>query len=298
MTGNILILGSNGMLGHALVRQLEGNAIGLTREECDLMNPDIAAILDDYYRRQPFSALINAAAYTQVDKAESEDSHTLMRINAQAPGEIAAWCKLHRLPMVHFSTDYVFDGSGTEPRREASPTSPINAYGASKLAGEQAVMEQGGNILLFRVCWIYDIRGKNFFTTIRRLLHEKTSISIVGDQFGAPTYAPHLASGVIAALEKASVLPSFPSGIYHLCSSGETSWHGFAHAIFELEKKRGPELLCQEVHAITSEQYPLPARRPHNSRLDCTRAHDVLGVLMPHWMDGLEECFKTLNAPE
>lgn len=288
---NILILGKGGQLSNALDALLGPRAIIAGPEEADFLNPDFIGTLERYVGARPISAVINAAAYTQVDKAEGEDRDKAFRINAEAVGELAPWCKQRNLPLVHFSTDYVFNGSGNAPRRETETPAPLNAYGESKLAGERALAEAGGNFLLFRTSWIYDATGKNFFNTIRRLLREKDSLNVVSDQIGAPTYAAHLAKASVDALEKAMSASHFPSGAYHLCNAGETSWCGFAQAIHEQLKKQEPDLRCKEVLPIPTTAYPLPARRPLNSRLDCTLVRDTFGITMPSWEQGLKECF-------
>lgn len=291
----ILILGKDGQLGRALEKALGGRAVAFGRDEADLRDADFVSRLEAPAFKYPLQAVINAAAYTQVDRAESEDKSEAFRVNAEAPGELAAWCAAKNLPLVHYSTDYVFDGSGDRPWRETDAPRPINAYGESKLAGERAVAAAGGRHLIFRTSWVYDARGENFFTTMLRLFGEKESLKIVSDQFGAPTYAPHLAAATQAALGKAFALPEFPSGIYHLCGAGETSWHGFAQAIFALatsaDSGEKSWVTCQRIDPIPSSGYPLPARRPLNSRLDCARARDRLGVSLPHWQAGLKECF-------
>ena len=290
----ILILGTNGMLGHALA--LHAGALGVTRADCNFLDASFLQELDRVYDRTPFGAVINAAAYTAVDAAEREDSGNLLRVNAIAPGEIAAWCAKKGIPFVHFSTDYVFDGSGDAPWREDDATGPLNAYGRSKLAGERAVAAAGGKHLIFRTSWLYAGRGKNFFTTMREKMREKESLSVVSDQVGAPTFVPHLAVASLRALEAARRLPAFPSGIYHLCNAGEASWHQFAQAIWEEEQARGSHVVCREIAAISSADYGAPAPRPLNSRLDCTRTREVLDVWLPAWDVALRDCYEVLGG--
>jgi len=291
---SILVLGKGGQVANAFETLLGSRALVAGADEADFLSKDFIERLENWVGKQPLFAVINAAAYTQVDKAEGEDRAKSFRINAEAVGELAAWCKKRSLPLVHYSTDYVFDGSGSAPRREDEPTGPLNAYGDSKLAGEKALTEHGGDYLLFRTSWLYDSEGKNFFNTMRRLMREKDTLSVVSDQIGAPTYAPHLAKATLFALESAAAMPQFSTGTYHLCASGETSWHGFAQAIFERLKSVEPAIVCQKILPVPSSAYPLPARRPLNSRLDCTRAQNVLGVALPSWKKGLEECFSEI----
>jgi dTDP-4-dehydrorhamnose reductase len=295
MEPRIVILGRNGQLGGALAAQLGARALAFGRDEINFCNHEFVKKLEALTRDLPISAVINASAYTQVDKAEGEGRQEAFRVNHAAVAELAAWCAVRDLPLVHFSTDYVFDGSGEEPHREDEPVQPLNAYGESKLAGERAIEEAGGRFLIFRTSWVYDARGKNFFNTILRLLREKEELDIVFDQVGAPTYAPHLAKAILSALTAAFAMPKFPTGIYHLCGGGETSWYGFALMIFALARSRdsGEKSLvkCQHIQPIPSSDYPLPAKRPLNSRLNCSRARLTFGVALPHWETGLRESF-------
>jgi dTDP-4-dehydrorhamnose reductase len=275
---------------------LGNRAIAAGRSEIDLAAPDFIAQLQRHIAGRELTAIINAAAYTQVDKAEGEGREQAMRINGSAVGELAAWCHQRGLPLVHYSTDYVFDGTGTEPHKETDAANPINAYGRSKLAGERAIIERGGIYLILRTSWVYGAHGKNFFNTILRLLHERDSISVVADQRGTPTYAPHLAHATIAAL----TAPVFPTGLYHLCNAGQTSWHGFAEAIFALartvESGQGSPIRCQHVLPIPSSAYPLPAPRPLNSLLDCSYVAARLGISLPAWDAALKECIEEKYA--
>lgn len=295
---DILVLGSGGQLGQALMASLGERAYGLAHTQIDFLDADFTAKLDAL--TQPFSAVINAVAYTQVDKAEGEGKQDAWRVNATAVEELAHWCKKHKLPLVHYSTDYVFDGSGDRPRTEEAAPAPLNAYGKSKLAGEQAIQKTGGDYLIFRTSWVYNATAKNFFTTMLRLIHEKESLQVVDDQIGAPTYAPHLAQASIAALERALTMPEFPSGLYHLCHAGAVSWCGFARAIFTLARRaesgQSSPVKCQHINPISSSAYPLPALRPLNSRLDCTKARERLAVALPKWEDGLVACMEEKYA--
>jgi dTDP-4-dehydrorhamnose reductase len=263
-------------------------AIPLTQAELDLSKIDtIRETLDRY---SP-DVVINPAAYTAVDKAEEEQGLASL-INGEAPGVMAAWCNDKRIPFIHYSTDYVFDGSGDHPRDENMKTAPLNHYGASKLAGEQAVEQAGGNYLIFRTSWVYDAQGKNFVNTMLRLGGEREVLSIVADQIGAPSYAPHLADATLQALEKVQNLDAFPSGVYHMCNAGETSWNQFALAIFEGAKRHGRVLEITKVNAINTVDYPTPATRPLNSRLDYSRLKQVFDITMPSWQEGLEACLQ------
>ncbi len=290
----ILILGRNGQVGGALAALLGKQAVAFDAQEINLTQPDFTDKLSVLFHQHDFSAIINAAAYTQVDKAESEPE-LAMRINGHAVGELANWCKQHDVTLVHYSTDYVFDGNGSHARREDEPINPLSAYGRSKLLGEELVAASCAEYLIFRTSWVYDATGKNFFTTMRRLFSEREEVRVVADQVGAPTYAAHLAMATIAALDNAKKASQFPTGIYHLCAGGEASWHQFTQAIFALASTHESGIKCRQVHAIPTSDYPTPAKRPANSRLSCEKANAVLGVRLPHWMDGLNECYESIR---
>jgi dTDP-4-dehydrorhamnose reductase len=291
MTGKFLILGANGQLGKAFAAVYGDEALALSRDQLDLNNPEFLAALSTLVAGKNIACIINCAAYTEVDKSEAEGKEVAFRVNGAAVGELAAWCKEHKLPLIHFSTDYVFDGSGEKPRNERAKTGPVSAYGESKLEGERALMENKGKYLIFRTSWVYDAYGKNFFSTMLRLFREKEALGVVADQIGAPTYAPHLARTVSEVIGRVLTVKKFPSGLYHLCSAGETSWHGFAQAIFALARTHDSgEIQCQRINPISSSDYPLPAKRPLNSRLDCSKAEAILGAHLPHWKEGLKEC--------
>ncbi|MBU6375170.1 MAG: dTDP-4-dehydrorhamnose reductase [Bdellovibrionales bacterium] len=289
----VLVTGATGQLGRALLAQLGPHrCIAASREVLPLHFPEALPHRLDYFRPR---AIFNAGAYTAVDQAEQEsESITVRAVNEESPAKLARWCAVNRVPLIHFSTDYVFDGSGDQPKGEIDPTGPLNRYGLSKLAGENEILSSGCRALIFRTSWVYDHRGKNFLKTMLRLGVEKDTLRVVDDQIGAPTFAPQLADAAIRGLENALIIEektgSFPSGVYHLCHRGATSWHGFAEAIFSRAKDRGVPLKVQHLEKITTEQYPTPARRPKNSRLDCSKAERTLGVRLPEWQVGLEEC--------
>jgi len=207
---------------------------------------------------------------------------------------LARWCKRQDVPFVHYSTDYVFDGKSTMPYTELDATAPLNAYGKSKLAGEQGVLDVGGKALILRSSWIYHARGQNFFATMLRLFEQREEIEVVDDQLGAPTYAPHLAQATLAALAKTA--QGAPYGIYHLCNGGQTSWHGFAEAILSLAIAHDSGVRCKQIRPISSLAYPSPVVRPTYSRLNCDKAATQLGVAIPHWEEGLRECVKEYYA--
>lgn len=286
-----LVFGASGQIGQALGALLD-DVVVLGRGEADFSRPDsLKAVVEGI---QP-SFIINAAAYTAVDKAEEEEALATL-INGDAPGVLAAVAAKRGIPFVHYSTDYVYDGSGDQPRDERTKTAPLSAYGRSKLAGEKAVAAAGGQYLIFRTSWVYDAFGKNFFKTMLKLGAEREQLRVVADQIGAPSYAPHLAEATLEALEEACKEKEFPAGIYHLCNRGQTGWHGFAQAIFEGARQRGMEMKVQSVEPIPSSAYPTAAVRPLNSRLDCTKLEETFGIKMPGWEEGLREAFDALEG--
>lgn len=280
-----LIFGANGQVGQALNAAIDdNNVVILGRDQSDFT--DLVSLRALVMRIAP-EYIFNAVAYTAVDKAESEEA-LAFTINAEAVRVLAECAKELDIPLVHYSTDYVFDGSGDAPRREDAPIAPLNAYGRSKLAGEQAITEVGCKHLIFRTSWVYDAYGKNFLKTMLKLGAEREELRVVADQFGAPTYARHIAQATLDAFQKARTMDVFPSGIYHLCNAGETSWHGFANAIFAGARARKMRIKVTNLVPIPASEYPTPAARPHNSRLDCSKLRDVLGVTLPDWRVGLD----------
>lgn len=272
-----LIIGASGQVARALKAELGTNAVCYGHAHVDCAQPDAVRA---FLNAQPVpEAIINASAYTAVDKAESEED-IAYRINAESPAIMAEYCKKHNIPFVHYSTDYVFPGTGTAPWKETDATAPLNAYGRTKRAGEEKIEAIGGHYLIFRTSWVYDKDGANFLNTMLRLGREREALSIVNDQHGAPTYAPHLAHATLAILEK----PPVP-GIYHLCGHGETTWYDFARAIFA----RAEGLKVTDVKGIPSSAYPTPAKRPHNSRMSMEKVEKTYGIRMPEWETGLDE---------
>jgi dTDP-4-dehydrorhamnose reductase len=284
----ILLTGVNGQVGHELKRSLQGLGTihAPTREGLDLANPDA---LRDAVRSLKPTLIVNPAAYTAVDKAESEPE-LAMAINATAPAVLAEEAKRLGVPLIHYSTDYVYSGEGTTPWQEDAPVAPPNVYGASKLAGEDAIRASGCQHLILRTSWVYGARGKNFLLTMLKLGRERDALNIVADQIGAPTWCRTIAD------LSAHIVASRPdwtgvSGTYHLANHGETSWHGFAEAIFALAAARG-EKVPATLGAIATEAYPTPAKRPKNSRLSLDKLRDTFGLMPPSWQDALNMCFE------
>ena len=289
----VLVLGGNGQLGQELLRALAplGPVVATTRsgqlpdgspcETADFGQPgSLPALLD---RVQP-SVVVNAAAYTAVDRAE-QDIEAAFAANAQAPGVIARWCQAQGVPFVHYSTDYVFDGEGSAPYREDEPTAPLGVYGTSKRDGEDAVRAAGGRHLIFRTAWVYAEHGANFLRTMLRLGAERDHLRVVADQIGTPTPAALIADVTALALQHPAAL----SGTWHLTASGQTSWHGFAEAIFAEALATGVLHRVPVVEAIPGAEYPTPARRPAWSVLDNSALQQALGIVLPPWQDGLKQ---------
>jgi dTDP-4-dehydrorhamnose reductase len=285
----ILLTGVSGQVGGALCPLLaaRGTIIAPSSSEFDLSKPET---LTDRLKELRPDLIVNPAAYTAVDRAE-EQCELAFLVNAKGPEVIAQWAAKHCVPLVHFSTDYVFDGFGDAPRREDSPTGPTSVYGASKLAGDMAIMAAGGPHLIVRTSWVYAAKGTNFLRTIARLACERKELRIVADQVGAPTTARAignaLADIVLPNLANLNDLFARRGGVVNLACAGETSWHEFAGAIVDGLRDRGVELQVETVVPIATADFPTKAKRPSNSRLDLSRLRDEFGVVMPDWRDAL-----------
>lgn len=295
-----LLFGANGQVGQELLRALAplGDVVGTTRSgmppddgnclSADFSDPvSVVALLD---RTRP-TRVINAAAYTAVDKAETEPA-VAQAVNAETPAAIARWCAAHDVPLVHYSTDYVFDGRGTRPYRPDDPTAPLGVYGASKLAGEQAIRAAAGRHLILRTAWVYAAHGRNFLRTMLRVGAERDVLRVVADQVGTPTPAALIADVTAQILGADAAV----SGTWHLTATGETSWYGFADAIFAGAVARGLVERAPAIEAVTTADYPTPARRPLYSCLDTTALEENFGMTLPHWRDGLDGVLDTLAA--
>jgi dTDP-4-dehydrorhamnose reductase len=292
----VLVTGATGQVGSAIARKFLGQCdlVATDRSMLDLGQTDaIRGVLDNL---RP-ELIINAAAYTAVDQAEQE-TEVAMTVNGHAPGAIARWAAMHETPFVHLSTDYVFDGTGNKPWQEEDAARPLSAYGASKLAGEEQVRAARGSFLIIRTSWIYAASGSNFLSTILREAREQTALHVVSDQIGAPTSADYVADVIHAiALRQAARFPARArqaNGLVHLATAGETSRHGFASAIVTGLKRRGVPLRVTTVTPIRSDQYPRPARRPLNSRLDLARLATVFDIAPPPWDAELDRALDIL----
>jgi dTDP-4-dehydrorhamnose reductase len=300
----ILVTGVSGQVGGALVARLQpfGTVLAADRTVLDLSRPDaLATVLD---RLTP-SIIVNAAAYTEVDKAEDEPALAIA-VNAAAPGAMARWAAPRAVPLIHFSTDYVFDGGGDRPWREDDAPRPLSVYGASKRAGENEIAAAGGCSLILRTSWVYGGHGKNFPRAIAELAREREELRIVADQIGAPTSATLLADAVadiigggLADLRQSCAQTA---GLVHLTASGETSRHALAEAIVDGLRARGCALAVERLIPIRSDEYPTRAKRPLNSRLDLGRWHRVFGHAPPSWQAALapvlDEIAKTMGAEQ
>lgn len=286
----ILITGSKGQLSRELQLALagEGKVLALGHNVLDLAKP--AQIRQQVRLLRP-DLIINAAAYTAVDSAQTEREQAFA-VNAIGPGVLAEEAAALGVPLIHYSTDYVFDGRKSEPYREDDQPSPLSVYGASKLAGEQAVLAAGGEHLVLRTSWVYSSHGHNFLLTMQRLLQERDSLSVVADEIGAPTWAGTLATVTAELVRKWRNGSGGPSGLYHLTANGETSWYGFACSIAEHLSQQGR--LRARLEPIRSSDYPTAAQRPLNSRLNCTRLQHDWKIELPDWEDALHQC---LNSP-
>ena len=283
----ILLLGKDGQVGWELQRALAplGELTALNRSECDLANPDqIQEVLEKY---EP-EVIVNAAAHTAVDKAESEPdvarclNATAPAALAQAAAEIGAW-------LVHYSTDYVFNGHGDQPWREGDATGPLSVYGQTKLEGEQAIIASGCKHLIFRTSWVYAARGGNFAKTMLRLAAERERLTVINDQHGAPTGADLIADVTAHAIRSAGQKTGL-GGIYHLVAAGETTWHGYASHVIAQARHIQPEqvLKVSEIAPVPTTAFPTPAQRPLNSRLDTRKLQEAFGLVLPPWQLGVD----------
>jgi dTDP-4-dehydrorhamnose reductase len=286
----VLITGQQGQLGAALAGELShlGELLVTGRWELDLSRPETIAPFLDAHAPE---LIINAAAYTQVDKAESEPD-LVFAVNEAAPYELAKWAKKQGVRLIHYSTDYVFDGSGTHFWREDDPTGPLGVYGASKLAGEDAIAAIGGPSLILRTSWVYSAAGPCFLTTMLKLGAERPALSIVNDQIGAPTSANWLAAMTAQILAAGNDAFDDAPQRYHIAPAGTCSWYDFADAIFANARNAGLRLAVETLTPIPSKDYPTPAQRPLNSRLDTTKFATRFGVKIPNWRSLLDDLFQ------
>jgi dTDP-4-dehydrorhamnose reductase len=288
--GGILVTGGSGQLASALAASTSVRHVG--RPDFDFDRPDT---IEAVFRAHAPRLVVNAAAYTAVDAAEN-DSESAYRANRDGPAKLAALCNRANIPLIHISTDYVFDGAKSAPYVETDPVGPQGVYGASKLAGEDAVLRSGGKAIILRTAWVYAATGRNFVRTMLTLGKTRDQLRVVDDQHGCPTTAEDLAHAimaVIARLDQTGWQQDY-QGIFHAAGGGETTWHGLAVATFQDASRHGANM--PKVVPITTADWPTPAKRPANSRLDCTRLHDVFAVRLPHWRASLSRTVDTIFA--
>lgn len=283
---SVLIIGQNGQVSRYLQKELDGDYAVLvaSREQLDLLELD--QIQPSLTALQP-SLIINPAAYTAVDLAEQEQQQA-NAINHLAVAEIADYCAKTKTPLIHFSTDYVFDGNATKAYLETDPANPNGVYGATKYAGEQAVLKSSAPAIILRTSWVYSNHGKNFYKTMLALAESRNDLTVVADQIGSPTYAQSIAEAVTKIvtiiLQQGGMEPK-QKGIYHFTCGGSASWYDFANAIFAKH-----QLDKMNVTPVTTEEYPTPAKRPAYSVLDNTKLHKVFGISLPDWQSALDAC--------
>jgi dTDP-4-dehydrorhamnose reductase len=283
----ILLIGKNGQVGWELRRTLAPLAEVVAVDYPEINFTDVPALRKFVAATRP-AVVVNAAAYTAVDKAETE-TELCRQVNAVAPGVLAEEAKKLGALMVHYSTDYIFDGTKTSPYVETDAPNPLGAYGRTKLEGDQAVRASGANHLIFRLCWVYGARGQNFMLTMQRLAREREKLRVVGDQFGCPTWSRMIAETTALALKQAlsGADASKFNGDYHLAASGRANWHEFASRIIELMPET--ERKCRAVEKITTAEYPTPAKRPAYSVLDCGKLQTTFGLRLPDWEASLRQ---------
>lgn len=292
----ILLFGASGQLGSELQNDLKsvGSLTALTHGDADFANPEeLRAIV----RQARPEILVNAAAYTSVDNAET-DSDLAMTVNAESPGILAAEAEAMQACFVHYSTDYVFDGRRAQPYVEESPTNPQSSYGRSKLAGELAVMKSCSRHLIIRTSWVFGEHGSNFLKTILRRASENTSLRVVVDQIGTPTAAPMIAESTAKML---SIMASAPAsderwGVYHLTANGATNWHEFATYIVKVAAEHGAAIrvIAEDIHPVSTSEFASAAKRPAYSVLDSTKIRNTFGMSLPDWQDGVDQVLTKL----
>jgi len=287
-----LVLGSNGQVGWELRRTLTplGSVVAVDREGrvnalADLSDLDRLHLLLDKLNPR---IVVNAAGFTDVERAEIEEDFA-RRINAEAPAVIGQWAAEHKVPVVHYSTDYVYDGSKQEPYTEHDAPNPLNAYGRTKLAGDDALLATGADVVILRANWLYGTRGRNFLRSMQELLTERDEVQVIDDQIGAPVWSRAIAEAtgqVIGQILRGQIDIAALRGVYHLASEGATSWHGFAQALCDLG-----EYDCK-VQPVSTADYPSSVNRPLNSRLDCSKAKEQFGISLPDWRSLLLDCLE------
>jgi dTDP-4-dehydrorhamnose reductase len=296
----ILLLGSNGQVGWELQRSLAplGGVIAATRTGDDGVSGDLEKPreMEQTIRRLAPDVIVNAAAYTAVDRAET-DAPKARAVNSKAVAILAREARSIDAWLIHYSTDYVFDGSGTQPWHEDDVPSPLNVYGQTKLDGEQAIRSSGCQHLIFRTSWVYSARGNNFIRTMLRLAAEREALQVINDQHGAPTGASLIADVTAHALKQVIRRPKL-GGLYHLAAAGETTWYGYAHRVIKQALQAGWPVRVNgnQPSPVSTSAFPTKAQRPNNSRLDCSRLEQAFGLQMPPWEQGVDHALAEILA--
>ena len=284
----ILITGAQGQVGKELVSiatNKDYNVIAAGRVELDVTQ---LKSVEEYIASKTPDIIINAAAYTAVDKAE-EESDSAYAINRDGAGNLAAVCTKLNIPLLHISTDYVFDGSSTKPYSKTDTVSPLGVYGLSKWQGEEAIRNQLDAYIILRVAWVFGAQGNNFVKTMLRLAKDRDELNVVADQFGGPTPAKQIAETLITLVDRFKKEKTLQWGTYHYCGSEKTSWYDLAKEIFKQAYEKGILKKEMKVNPITTEQYPTPAKRPKNSMMDCSKIKNTFGIDMPNWKKSLND---------
>jgi len=285
----LLITGAKGQLGSELVRLgFKHELLAVDHDGLDICDADaVNRLMNDFCP----DVVVNAAAYTAVERAES-DRNAAFAVNRDGPANLAKACERVGIPLIHVSTDYVFDGSKKSAYVESDLVAPLGVYGESKLAGEQAIQEHCSHHMILRTSWVFSAHGHNFVQTMLRLGSDKSELSIVADQHGCPTAAAELARGIYALLD--STLDDSAWGIYHFCQPEPATWYSFAEAVFAEARKQGFALNVSQLNAIGTENYPTPAKRPENSVMDCSKLESQFGFSIKPWRESLEEVVRAL----
>jgi dTDP-4-dehydrorhamnose reductase len=288
---SILVTGGNGQVGYELCRSLSafGEILAPTRQALDLSD---AGAVDKYLAKHQPDLIVNPAAWTAVDAAETHQDEAT-RLNTELPAQLAKYANKHNAYLVHYSTDYVYAGTGDKPWLESDTPAPLSVYGHTKLAGDQAVTNHCPNHLIFRTSWVYSDRGNNFLKTMLKLGAQKDSLNIVNDQYGAPTDARMIAQVTALAIYRKLLNQPIQPGVYHLVNKGITTWYGFADAIFKQAKHNNVALKLDKLGGISTAEFPTPAVRPSNSRLDVSKIENALGITLPNWQQQLDD---TINS--
>jgi len=283
----VLVVGAKGQLGHDMLKKLSARGLNFTAVDVDELDITDPVAVDRAIFADPPSVVINTAAYTAVDKAETEPD-LAFAVNRDGCAHLAAACAKSGIPLIHISTDYVFDGTQKNPYREDDPVSPIGVYGRSKAAGDEAIRYLLDEHFIIRTAWLYGQYGHNFVKTILKLGRSHEEIRVVNDQYGCPTNAADLADAISAMALKCVKGRNLTWGTYHYCGEGSTTWHGFATSIIEMAREH-ESLRVQQVVPIPTEAYPTPAKRPKNSVLDCSRIQEAFGIYPVRWQISLKE---------